>query len=329
MKYVSLPFVPNPRPLPFYLAMEEHLAKNHRSEPELWFSWIVPPTVIVGRNQILEQEVDTAFCRDNGIAIYRRKSGGGAVYSDYGNIMLSYVCDGTDVPTIFRRYATRAVAILRSLGLNAEISGRNDVLVNGAKVSGNAFYQLDGRSIVHGTMLFNTDLSMMTSALTPSAAKLKSKVVESVRSRVITLSPLLPGMNINDFTDAMTRTMTDGILKLTDSDVSEIERIMSGYMTPEWIYGHNPRYTAAHTTKIEGVGEFNVLIEKTVGNRIRRVDMSGDFFPLGNLDELLHSLKGVTATREAVAGTLAGTDVSGIIAGLTTTAFINLIIPNP
>ncbi|MDE6491264.1 MAG: lipoyltransferase, partial [Muribaculaceae bacterium] len=115
MKYVKLYDGAPSRPLPFYLAMEEYLART-RQEDELWFWWIVPPTVIIGRNQLMDTEVNVPYCREHGIQVYRRKSGGGCVYSDFGNVMFSYVCHSSDVETTFRRYTTGVADMLRSLG---------------------------------------------------------------------------------------------------------------------------------------------------------------------------------------------------------------------
>lgn len=167
MKYVSLSDS-TVRRLPFYLAMEEYVAR--RFDEEFFFMWQVDPTVIFGRNQLIEREVNIDYCRNNGIAVYRRKSGGGCVFADMSNIMFSYIVSSDDVVTTFSSYTERVAAMLRSLGLNAESTGRNDVLIDGRKVSGNAFYHIPGRSIVHGTMLYDTDLAHITQAISPSEA---------------------------------------------------------------------------------------------------------------------------------------------------------------
>ena len=187
MKYLSLPDPHATRILPFYLAMEEYAARII-GEDDIFFMWQVEPTVIFGRNQLIDSEVNVDYCREHGIAFYRRRSGGGCVYADRDNIMFSYITRSDEVQTTFSAYTTAVAAMLRGLGLNATASNRNDVLIEGRKVSGNAFYHIPGRSIVHGTMLFDTDMEHMLHAITPSRDKLTSKGVQSVRSRITTLS---------------------------------------------------------------------------------------------------------------------------------------------
>ena len=164
MKYLELPDN-TVRILPFYLAMEEYAARVI-GEESLLFMWQVAPTVIFGRNQLIENEVNLPYCREHSIATYRRKSGGGCVYADMSNIMFSYITRSDNVQTTFNDYTQAIAEMLRSLGLNASSGGRNDVLIDGMKVSGNAFYHLPGRSIVHGTMLYDTDMDHMTQAIT-------------------------------------------------------------------------------------------------------------------------------------------------------------------
>ena len=179
MKYVALPSK-RQYSLPFYLAMEEYVARELPAQ-DYFFMWQVEPTVIFGRNQLVESEVDTKYCRANGIEFYRRKSGGGCVYADKDNIMLSYITPKTNVNSTFNCYMLLVENALQQLGIKAGTSGRNDILVDGKKVSGNAFYHLYNRSIVHGTMLYSTNIEAMARATTPPDAKLKTKGVDSVR----------------------------------------------------------------------------------------------------------------------------------------------------
>ena len=157
MTYVDLPDLSQHR-LPFYLAMEEFVARE-LDEDDCLFLWQVEPTVIFGRNQLIESEVNLDYCREHGIQTYRRKSGGGCVYADMGNIMLSYITRDERVNFTFNRYINLLALVLCRLGIDAKVTGRNDILIDGRKVSGNAFYHIPGRSIVHGTMLFDVDRS--------------------------------------------------------------------------------------------------------------------------------------------------------------------------
>lgn len=178
------------RSLVFYLAMEEYLARY--TEDEAFFVWQVPPTVIIGRNQVMAAEVNLPYCRAHGIRVFRRKSGGGCVYSDQGNLMVSCVVSGKDVPFLFENYIRRLALCLRRAGLEAEVSGRNDILVSGKKVSGNAFFSIHGRNVMHGTLLFDCNPEQLENVLTPSGTKLRSKGVSSVRQRVGSLRQFLP-----------------------------------------------------------------------------------------------------------------------------------------
>lgn len=223
MKNIVLPDKKE-RDLVFYLAMEEFVARN--VEDEAFFVWRVAPTVIIGRNQDLEAEVNLEYCRSHGVKVVRRKSGGGCVYSDMGNIMISFISRRGDVTEVFDRYLSLLTKCLSSLGLDAEKSGRNDVLVGGLKVSGNAFHQLPGRSIVHGTLLFDTDFDALEEAIRPPVEKLVRHGITSVRQRVGNLKAYLDGSGI-DTVDSLEKYLVDyfcdGTLVLDEDDVHEIE----------------------------------------------------------------------------------------------------------
>ena len=176
MVYVKLPDTAQRR-LVFYLAMEEYLASKcgKETDEEFFFLWQVSPTVIFGRNQDIEAEVNIDFCKENDIQFYRRKSGGGCVYADMGNIMISYITPDKNVGIVFNRYLDSLAGALGSMGFDAVKTEHNDILISGKKVSGNAFYALPHSSIVHGTLLVDVDFNMMASAITPSKEKLESE----------------------------------------------------------------------------------------------------------------------------------------------------------
>lgn len=208
------------RSLAFYLAMEEYVAGTF--EGEAFFVWQSEPTVIFGRNQILENEVNLEYCRQHGIEVIRRKSGGGCVYSDKGNIMISYISRRGDVAEVFDRYLSALTSCLCGFGIDAVRSGRNDVLVDGRKVSGNALHQLLDRSIVHGTLLHSTDLHALEQAILPPVEKLRRHGVESVRQRVMNLNDVLP-VGIDKLKEDIVRYFCDDEIVLTDDDVRVIE----------------------------------------------------------------------------------------------------------
>ena len=234
MKHIILPDDVR-KSLAFYLAMEEFVASE--VEGEAFFVWRVEPTVIYGRNQVLENEVNIEYCNDHKVDIVRRKSGGGCVYSDLGNIMLSYVSSRGSVAEVFDRYMTALADALRVLGVPAEKSGRNDILVEGRKISGNAFHQLPDRSIVHGTLLYSTDLEALTEAIRPPVEKLQRHGVESVRQRVMNLSEYVSQMtdpadelkSPESLERYLIEYFTDGEVVLTESDVKKIELITDTY----------------------------------------------------------------------------------------------------
>lgn len=217
---------PRQRSLAFYLAMEEFVART--IEGEAFFVWQSEPTVIFGRNQILENEVNLDYCRQHGIEVVRRKSGGGCVYSDKGNIMISFISRRGDVSEVFDRFLSALTSCLRGFGVDAERSGRNDVLVDGRKVSGNAFHQLPDRSIVHGTLLHSMDLDVMQQALLPPVEKLQRHGVESVRQRVMNLGDVLP-LSIEEVMKALVGHFCSDELILDDRQVSEIEAMENNY----------------------------------------------------------------------------------------------------
>ena len=229
MKNIVLPDKEE-RSLAFYLAMEEYVAKH--VEGEAVFVWRVAPTVIIGRNQDLEAEVNLDYCRNHGVKVVRRKSGGGCVYSDKGNMMISFISARGEVAAVFERYLDTFASCLRSLGLDAEKSGRNDILVEGRKVSGNAFHQLPDRSIVHGTLLYDTDFIALEEAIRPPVEKLRRHGVASVRQRVENLKTYLGRTDISSVEDLETYVVdyfSDGAVMLDVDDVREIEMMASGY----------------------------------------------------------------------------------------------------
>ncbi len=230
MKNIVLPDKKE-RSLAFYLAMEEYVAGM--VEDEAFFVWRVSPTVIIGRNQDLEAEVNLEYCRNHGVHVVRRKSGGGCVYSDMGNIMVSYISGRGVVSAVFDRYLSAMTACLCSLGLKAEKSGRNDILVEGRKVSGNAFHQLPDRSIVHGTLLYDTDFEALEEAIRPPVEKLERHGVASVRQRVENLKVYMEDSHLQSV-EALEGYLVDyfceGEVVLTAEDVDEIETLERGYM---------------------------------------------------------------------------------------------------
>jgi lipoic acid synthetase/lipoate-protein ligase A len=363
MIHVKLPeeVAKAPHRLAFYLAMEELLAR--RFSGEYFFMWQVEPTVIFGRNQIIDAEVNLDYCRREGIDTCRRKSGGGCVFADMNNIMFSHITTCTSVAVTFTDFTTRVANMLCALGIDAHTTGRNDILIGDRKVSGYAFYHIPltgstgalSRAIVHGTMLHDVDPERMTAALTPSAEKLKAKGVESVRSHVTTIREH-SDISLEEFKVRAAQLLCSEEMTLTSDDVAEIERIAAPYYTPQWTYGHRYAAPAApataqssqpiHRHRIEGVGEFVVdmtteapsgIIDNCFGAAnptaddsaatIASLDLKGDFFLLADIDStLLAPLKGVRLTRTALNAALANIDVGQTVAGMTNENLVDLLL---
>ena len=232
MIYVSLP-VNEVRKLSFYLALEEYVARRI-DEPEAFFMWQVEPSVIFGRNQVAENEVNVPYCREHGIKMYRRKSGGGCVYADMDNVMLSYISDGDNVGFTFNKFVQMILLVLRKMGVEPTGTSHNDIMIGDRKVCGTAFYQLPGRSIVHSTMLYDTNMEHMLNAITPSAEKLQKKGIQSVRQR-ITLLKDHTLLSLEEVRTLIRQTLCDGELVLTATQMAEIEELEQTYLKEEFI----------------------------------------------------------------------------------------------
>lgn len=232
MKYVKLPEERRHK-LPFYLAMEEYLAE-HCGE-DLLFTWQVEPTVIFGRNQVLLAEVNVNYCEQHHIQYYRRKSGGGCVYADKGNIMVSYITPKTTADDAFDNFLKKLAGVLSSLGFNAVKTEHNDILIDGKKVSGNALFQKEKASIVHGTLMYDVDIQTLMEAITPPKQKLEKHGIESVRQRVVNLKELGLKLSVDELKNHIAQSLCDGEKVLTDDEVNEIQIIEQGYYAPEFL----------------------------------------------------------------------------------------------
>jgi len=232
MKYVTLPFTETRR-LSFYLAMEEYVAR-HLDEPDYFFMWQVEPTVIIGRNQVLENEVNIDYCRSHDIKVVRRKSGGGCVYADRDNVMLSFVSSEENVGFAFNHFINMVLLVLRKMGIEATGTSHNDVLIGDRKVCGTACYHLNGRSIVHSTLLYDTNMDHMLQAITPGPEKLEKKGIQSVRQR-ITLLKNHTSFSLSEVKALIRDTLCVGERVLTAEEVSGIEQLEQQYFREDYI----------------------------------------------------------------------------------------------
>lgn len=331
MKHLALPPMAMRR-LPFYLAMEEWAALTLPPD-DYFFAWRVAPTVICGRHQDIEREVDLAYCSREGIDVVRRKSGGGAVYADMDNFMFSYITPGDEMSSVFSRYTSMIASMLASLGIEAKPTGRNDIFIGTSKVAGNAFYHLPGRCIAHGTMLYDFDPGRLMRAITPSRAKLESKSVTSAPARLTTLKASGIKIGIEDFGRyAVHYLCGDDCILVTDEDIKQIEQIEKSYYDPAFISGRVNRLSSksvdiTRKNRIEGVGEFEVAINLAQDNTISGLGIWGDFFVGGDINsEIIEPLTGVAYEREILKQKIDAINTQSVINGLTPSILLNLLI---
>lgn len=320
MIYVNYP-EPKTEKLPFYLATEEYLAKKYPKD-EYFFMWQVKPTVIFGRNQLIENEVNLDYVKKNHIEFYRRKSGGGCVYSDSSNIMFSFITPTFNKDFVFNKYLEKVALLLKELGLNAYCSGRNDILIDGKKVSGNAFYRVNDFSVVHGTMLYNTDISVMVKAITPDNEKLITKGINSVRSRVTNIREHLD-ISIEDFKEHFKNKLCEEQITLTKADVKNIKVIEKHYLEPDFIYGKNPNYSMKRKKKTDaGIIEITLVLKNNI---VKDIFMLGDYFLIEDTDEFLDLFKGIPFTKSAFSEILENNLIKNYIYNLTKSEFLKIL----
>lgn len=322
MVYVNIPENKN-RLLTFYLAAEEYVANNF-DRKDYFFMWQVNPTVIFGHNQLIENEVNLEYCKNHDIKTFRRKSGGGCVYADMNNIMLSYITDEGNVNFTFNKYINLIVFMLNKLGVNAVASGRNDIMIDGRKVSGNAFYHTPKRNIVHGTMLYDTDMQNMVGSITPSDTKLISKGIQSVRQHITLLKDYID-LSLEEFKAFMKQQLCDEEITLTEEDIEQIKIIEQEYLSKEFIYGNNPKYNIISKQRINDVGDMEIRIE-IKNNIIKSINVMGDFFIAGDIDaKIIKPLRNIPLERNRISEALPDS-LSEIIPNLKKDDFINLIL---
>lgn len=230
MKYVVLPTDEVHR-LDFYLAMEEYVARQV-DEADCFFMWQVEPSVIYGRNQVVENEVNLNYCRENGIRVYQRKSGGGCVYADKDNLMLSFVTSEENVGFAFNRFVTMVLLVLRKMGVEATGTTHNDIMIGDRKVCGTACRKTASGCVVHSTMLYDTNMAHMLNAITPGPEKLQKKGIESVRQRITLLKDYTP-LSLGQVKTLIRETLCQGERRLSAEDVAEIERLAQAYRRME------------------------------------------------------------------------------------------------
>ncbi|MDO4314719.1 MAG: lipoate--protein ligase [Oscillospiraceae bacterium] len=294
---------------PFYnLAFEEYVLA-HRREGEYLLLWQNDNTIVIGQNQNAEAEINRAFVEEHGIHVVRRTTGGGAVYHDLGNLNYSFITGAGDAERLtMERFTQPVVNALRALGLEAEASGRNDILVEGRKVSGTAQRLLHGRILHHGTLLFDADPGMVAGALRVDPEKFRSKSAKSVRSRIGNIRDFLhTDMDLPAFwTYLKTALAGDGLVTgaLSEEELRAVEDLKRDkYDTWDWNFGRSPQYDMANKRYWSG-GSLEIRAAVKDG-LLTAVTFYGDFLSRRPLDELTEALQGCAFRREDVDAVLA------------------------
>ena len=293
--------------------------------------WQNRSAVVIGRHQDALAEIDRAFVEAEGIQLVRRLSGGGAVYHDLGNLNYSVIADarGGKAPDM-AVFCEPVLRLLHRLGVPAELSGRNDMTVKGQKFSGSAQHLYRGRVLHHGTLLIDSDLSVVSRALRVDPEKIRSKGLASVRSRVTNLRPFLPeGIDLPRFRELLLAEVLKEHpgeeLVLSEEQLEEIDRLSeSRYRSWDWTVGSSPPCSLIRRQRFEGCGTVEAQMQIERG-RIAALRFCGDFFSMEEPEELAGRLRGLPLNREAIRIALEGQDVSHFFIGLKTEQFLSLL----
>lgn len=322
-------YIYNPSTDPaFNLAAEEWLLT--RSGDEIFMLWRNRPAVIVGRNQNTLAEIDEAFTRERGIPVVRRLSGGGAVFHDLGNINFTFINNGNPSEGLdFERFTVPIQQALRAMGVECVFSGRNDLLIEGKKFSGNAQHFHAGRILHHGTLLFASDMADLSGALRVDPEKYRDKAVKSVRSRVTNISSHLPApMEVTDFIKALMDFVSGGAspdeMALTGAESETIEEMADKrYRTWDWNFGSSPAYNFSKRTRTEGgLLDVNLYVKK---GRILTARLFGDYFGVRDVDALEERLVGCRHERGEIEGRLAGVPLDEYLHGVTLSVLLDCL----
>lgn len=317
----------------YNLAFEEHVLLNRRDAPYLML-WQNDNAVVIGQNQNTEAEVDQHFIREHGIRVVRRTTGGGAVYHDLGNLNYSFIADAKDAGQLtMERFTLPVVDALCSLGLDAVVSGRNDISIEGRKVSGTAQRLAEGRVLHHGTLLFDSNPSMLAGALRVDPQKFRAKRAKSVRSRVGNIHDFLlregKDMTLSEFWNHLKKTLAGDDLVPDKLDTWELERVRhlkeERYDSWEWVYGRSPAYDLCNRRWWDG-GELEVRASIKRG-RVSDIRFFGDFLAVLPLTALTEELIGCPYRREAFRRVLEEHPIKELFGGITMEEVLSTVFP--
>lgn len=313
------------------LALEQYIFDNPDRSSAYCMLWRNDNAIIIGRHQNTFAEIDRQYADTHGIRVVRRLSGGGAVYHDLGNINYTFIADGTGGGFDFSTFCAPVLKVLRTLGAQPELSGRNDMTIGGRKFSGNSQYSRRGRVMHHGTILFDSNLETVQRALSVPKDKLRAKGLPSVRSRVTNVKPHLA----RDFTteeffsilrDFLFREYALVPYALTPEDWEAVEKLRRAvYARWEWNYGRSPSFAIVKERRVEGVGKLEVHMDAE-GGVISDIAFFGDYFGNGDPGELASRLVGRRLEASELAGALAGAEIGRYFARLDRKTFIEILL---
>jgi len=315
------------------LALEEYVLKNFGEEDTYLLFYINAPSIIIGKNQNSVEEINTEYVDANNIKVVRRLSGGGAVYHDEGNLNFSFITkDDGDSFHNFAKFTEPVVKALNSLGVPAELVGRNDLLVEGRKISGNAQFSTKGRMFSHGTLMFDSEIEHVVSALNVKKEKIESKGIKSIRSRVANISEYLDEkISMEEFKNLILRSIFDvddvkdvPRYDLTEEDWEKVYEISRNrYQLWEWNYGKSPAFNKQASHKFPS-GLLDVRLDVKSGI-INNCKIYGDFFGLGDVQDIEKALIGIKHERSSIEKALENVDIPYYLGKISKEEFIQLI----
>lgn len=323
------------------LATEQYLMNNKEFNEPLVLFYIEGPCIIVGRNQNTLEEINHEYIEKNNIVVTRRLSGGGAVYQDLGNLCFSFVVNSDDNSFgDFASFTKPIVEALHEMGAtSAEVSGRNDLIVDGKKFSGNAMYAKNGKTFSHGTLSYDVDLDVLTKALHVNEDKIASKGIKSIRSRVTNIKPyLLPeyqNLTTEEFRDILLtklfdKNSIDDIKKfeyqVTPEDQKEIDKIFSKYYNNwDWVYGKSPKFTVKQRKHFD-MGTIDVRYSIENG-KISTASIYGDFFGTKDIEIITHDLEGTRFETQDIKNVLNKYNLDDFFKGIKKEDIEKLMLP--
>jgi len=315
----------------YNLAMEQYVFDCLPREHTYFMLWQNDNAIIIGKHQNTAAEINASYVEEHGIRVVRRLSGGGAVYHDLGNLNYTFITDEKENgPMNFSAFCRPVIKTLAEIGVEAELNGRNDMTIGGQKFSGNAQYKKSGRVMHHGTILFDSDLSVVSKALQVDPAKIRAKGIQSVRSRVTNVSEHLKcPVSLAEFRRLLLKNVAEENggepWPLTQEALAVVDSFREQrYSRWEWTFGRSPVYTKTNKKRIEGCGTVEVCLSVDAG-LIKTMELRGDFFHIGDLEEVTTAFAGCRASTAAYREVLGKIDLSRYIAGLDNEAFLRIL----